>query len=66
MTPCSHTFCKNCILGCLRKTKGPKGDTSCFCPQCRLPILSKRDLKRNLALEKVIEMVRELKSKMGM
>jgi hypothetical protein len=29
-------------------------------------VLRKRELKRNLALEQVIEMVRELKAKMGM
>jgi len=62
MTSCSHSFCRECIMACMRN----KGKTSgALCPQCRTPILSKRDLKRNIALEKVIEMVNTLKATIG-
>uniref|UniRef100_A0A3B4TF43 RING-type domain-containing protein n=1 Tax=Seriola dumerili TaxID=41447 RepID=A0A3B4TF43_SERDU len=46
-TPCGHNFCQDCLLATWKETQR--------CPQCRTPIPTKPELKKNTVLSAVVE-----------
>eukprot|EP00752_Nemacystus_decipiens_P009570 g8550.t1 len=45
--PCSHRFCRECIMGCFKSSKRQE------CPLCKIPAW-KRDLTRDVSLQNII------------
>ena len=52
--PCSHSFCKNCLIG----WKKSNGEGSFFCPKCRIPCSENIDnLKSDFRANQFIEAI---------
>ncbi|NWY66254.1 TRI59 protein, partial [Erithacus rubecula] len=59
LLPCSHTFCAPCLQRLLQPPRGPAAALSLRCPTCRAPAPGPEALPLNLALQAVIEKIRQ-------
>ncbi|GFH56895.1 hypothetical protein CTEN210_13371 [Chaetoceros tenuissimus] len=53
VTKCGHRFCKRCIEEHIRQATKQKKEKTC--PSCREPIVSKRDLRRDELITRVVD-----------
>ena len=55
MTRCGHRFCKTCIENYIREAQ--KQNKEKCCPSCREHIVSKRDLRKDEFIKRIVDIV---------